>query len=804
MASSSSTNNFPELTTNLLGPQIFAKTELLKLYNQRRKNKNAGAILSLAYGGGKSLTVLSFCKDILGTWDNNPILIVSPFSVIYDWMREGKTHFSPELQTVFLESKNANIKSWDDLSSKHVVFINYEMLVQAFDLALDAREKIYLNKLLSMRQKYKSGTIDISQMSSIERHTFQKKTEMINLLETLKNQHIANPDLSKPIPIQKLAAKEKNKIHTSSLISLYYRKWPVIGYDEVHVARTDTTRKHQACLQLRADFKISITATPFNNGIPDFISAFKLANITPEVKDTTWEDVENDNDLCATVISNLRNKYVIHKFSDSEKSNLCEAQDIIVYQPFIHEEERMLYQKIKKSKELETYECPLKFICPLQQACVGIYNKSIIHPSMAQKFIPIQDQNGEFHKVAFAMPTKIIMLLYMLAQVIEGWNNIVIFTEFKDTARCVVQHIQQAFPDVIVLMATGDTPAKERERIRMIFEDKTITYSPETVVAATREQRPPQKKLRDAAFPAHKAGASKSKILVCTHIFSEGVNLPEANVTFHLDIWWNPARDDQAKNRTDRPGQTHNTLHITLMIADDTIEKDIWMVREGKKDINRIIMSGGTIDASMINKVTTSSAPSTLKKLGHISLSSSSSSSSSSSYCISCKSSLLERKEANVIYIDCPKCGHISSFSSTSSSSSSSTDIESDFTAKMKFLSSVLPETMVSNLKSISKTSFLDLMRSRCDLLITDCRDTTSYSLPKFRLLANSIKVRKNCNEDKPLIEKISALERAKILEKRYTFAPHSSSSSSSKRSRTEISNEKKKMIRIPDSENFF
>jgi superfamily II DNA or RNA helicase len=754
MSIDSSSSSSPTLSTTLFEPQIFAKNQLLTLYNNRHENNGAGAILSLAYGGGKSLTFLSFCSDILGSWQNNPILIVSPFSVIYDWTREGKVHFSPKLKTIFLESKNAKIKSWEKLSGKHIVFINYEMLVQAYELALETRDKIYLKKIHKLRDKYVTNPSFVpAQLNQVEQLYLHEKIGKINYLETLRNIHVANPDLTKPIPVSKLAKKEKNKVYTTSLLSLYYHHWAVIGYDEVHVARTDTTKKHQACLQLRAHFKVSITATPFNNGFPDFISAFKLANITPEMPNVTWSDVENDDNLCAAVISKLRHKYVIHNFNELTVSqDAYNAQDIIVYQPFIHEEERLLYKMIKENKSFEGDEekCALEIICPLRRACAGIYEKSLIPKSIANKFTPIQDQNGEFSNVAFRMPTKIIMLLYMLAQVIEGWNNIVIFTEFKDTAKCIVQHIQQAFPEVIVLMATGDTSSKERERLRAIFEDKYVTTTTEVVSSATRGQRPPQKKLRNVTN-----GAPKTKILVCTNILSDGVNLPEANVTFHVDTWWNPARDEQAKKRVARPGQTHNIVHITLMIADDTIEKDIWMVKEGKRDINRIIMSGGTIDAGLVSKVTTSSALSTLKKL-----------------------------------------------EKPSSSSSSISHQEDEVIAKMKMLGAILPDSVVEKLKTVTDSSFLELMRSRCDLLITDCRDTSSYKIPDFVPLQNCIKLKGKLLEDVPLIEKMTALEQAKILEKRYTFK---TKQRTEKRTRAEISNEKKKrtIIRIPDSENF-
>lgn len=60
-----------------------------------------------------------------------------------------------------------------------------------------------------------------------------------------------------------------------------------------------------------------------------------------------------------------------------------------------------------------------------------------------------------------------------------------------------------------------------------------------------------------------------------------GLNLTRANYIFHVDIWWNPAVENQASDRSHRIGQK-NTVFVNRLIMHHTIEEKILKL-QGKK-----------------------------------------------------------------------------------------------------------------------------------------------------------------------------------------------------------------------------
>ena len=61
-----------------------------------------------------------------------------------------------------------------------------------------------------------------------------------------------------------------------------------------------------------------------------------------------------------------------------------------------------------------------------------------------------------------------------------------------------------------------------------------------------------------------------------------------------VDMWWNPALEDQAFDRAHRMGQTRD-VHIYKLTIENTVEERILALQEGKRALAAAALSGDRI-----------------------------------------------------------------------------------------------------------------------------------------------------------------------------------------------------------------
>jgi len=82
---------------------------------------------------------------------------------------------------------------------------------------------------------------------------------------------------------------------------------------------------------------------------------------------------------------------------------------------------------------------------------------------------------------------------------------------------------------------------------------------------------------REASLEQIKTSPSTKVILISFKAGSTGLNLTVCNHVILLDMWWNPALEDQAFDRAHRLGQKKN-VHIYKLKVDETVEDRILAV----------------------------------------------------------------------------------------------------------------------------------------------------------------------------------------------------------------------------------
>ena len=109
-------------------------------------------------------------------------------------------------------------------------------------------------------------------------------------------------------------------------------------------------------------------------------------------------------------------------------------------------------------------------------------------------------------------------------------NKLIIFTESKETAEYLAKNIDAKFPNE-VLCFTGSSSALIREQVIENFDAK-------------------------ARFPK-----DDYRILICTEILAEGMNLHRSNVVVNYDLPWNPTRMMQRVGRINRVDTKFPTIY---------------------------------------------------------------------------------------------------------------------------------------------------------------------------------------------------------------------------------------------------
>lgn len=83
----------------------------------------------------------------------------------------------------------------------------------------------------------------------------------------------------------------------------------------------------------------------------------------------------------------------------------------------------------------------------------------------------------------------------------------------------------------------------------------------------------------------------KNIFLISLKAGGTGLNLTGADMVILVDLWWNPAVEDQATARAHRIGQTKK-VDVYRLLTKGTIEERIYQLQEQKRDFVDQILSG--------------------------------------------------------------------------------------------------------------------------------------------------------------------------------------------------------------------
>ncbi len=156
---------------------------------------------------------------------------------------------------------------------------------------------------------------------------------------------------------------------------------------------------------------------------------------------------------------------------------------------------------------------------------------------------------------------KLDSLRELLEQIKDGNQRVLIFSQFRGMLDIIEKELDAL--KMTSFKITGSTPANERQDMTNAFNSGQ----------------------GDAFLISLKAGGV-------------GLNLTGADTVILVDLWWNPAVEDQAIGRAHRMGQDKN-VEVYRMITRGTIEEKIQELQTSKRHLVSTILDGTETRSSL-------------------------------------------------------------------------------------------------------------------------------------------------------------------------------------------------------------
>ena len=329
--------------------------------------------------------------------------------------------------------------------------------------------------------------------------------------------------------------------------------WHTVVLDEAQVIKNAATKRSQAAMALKADFRIIASGTPVENHLGELWNLFRFIN--PGLlgsKDRFAErfanPIERGDKQARAHLKKLIQPFILRRTKTQVLSELP-ARTEITLQVELSDQERHLYEALRQealdkiehmSPEQGKSMQVLAEITKLRRFCC--------HPQLVMKQTDVAG-------------SKLAVFAETLEELLDNNHKALVFSQFVDHLAIV----------------------------RAWLEDKGISYQ-----YLDGSTPPVQRRQRVEAFQAGQGDV----FLISLKAGGTGLNLTAADYVIHLDPWWNPAVEDQASDRAHRMGQMR-PVTIYRLVTQQTIEEKIIALHAQKRDLADSLLEGGDVSAKL-------------------------------------------------------------------------------------------------------------------------------------------------------------------------------------------------------------
>lgn len=339
-------------------------------------------------------------------------------------------------------------------------------------------------------------------------------------------------------------------------------QWKTIVLDEAQAIKNMATKRSQAAMSLKGDFRIITTGTPIENHLGELWNLFRFIN--PGLLGSH----EHFNDRFAIPIERYQ-----------DKSARLRLKKLI--QPFIlrRTKNQVLEELPPRTEILRQVE--------LSEGEIAFYEA--LRREAVEKLAGVEKLGGDGGPGA---GTKHLMILAEIMRLRRACCNPKLvapdiglssskLAEFEE----IVDELLENRHKALVFSQFVDHLTILRERL----DAKGIGYQYLDGSTSPRD--------RKRGVDAFQAGRG-DLFLISLKAGGLGLNLTAADFVIHMDPWWNPAVEDQASDRAHRIGQLR-PVTVYRLVAKNTIEEKIVELHNQKRDLADSLLDGTDMTGKM-------------------------------------------------------------------------------------------------------------------------------------------------------------------------------------------------------------
>lgn len=330
--------------------------------------------------------------------------------------------------------------------------------------------------------------------------------------------------------------------------------WAMVIVDEAQNIKNPDTAQTLAVKSIKSDIKIAMTGTPVENRLTELWSIFDFINqgylgALRDFQKSYAIPIERFKETSrATKLKMSASPFVLRRLK-TDKNVITDLPEKLVLNDYCYlsKSQAVLYEKtlnemmdkISGFTGINRRGNIFKLITALKQICN--------HP---RQFLKV----GEMSKELSGKMEKCVSLVQ---NIIDNDEKTLIFTQYKEMGDILCQILSEEC-NISPLFFHGSLNISQREKLIEDFQNN------------------PESKVMILSL---KAGGT-------------GLNLTSATNVIHYDLWWNPAVEDQATDRTYRIGQNKNVM-VHRLVTLGTFEEKIDEMLKSKKELANLAVYEG-------------------------------------------------------------------------------------------------------------------------------------------------------------------------------------------------------------------
>jgi len=337
------------------------------------------------------------------------------------------------------------------------------------------------------------------------------------------------------------------------------KQWHTIVLDEAQAFKNAATRRSQAVMALRGDFRMIATGTPLENHLGELWNLFRFIN--PGLLGTSDQfqlrfagPIEKAQDKRAeagarTRLRRLTQPFILRRTKSQVLTELPPRTEIVIPVE-LTEEEAAFYESLRREAldKLSALEAPesqksIAILAEMMRLRRAVCNPELVAPGLG------------------IASSKLNTFAHLIDDLLENRHKVLVFSQFVDHLTLIRKLLDER--GIAYQYLDGSTPMQERKK-------------------------------RVDAFQAGEGDL----FLISLKAGGVGINLTAADYVIHMDPWWNPAVEDQASDRAHRMGQ-QRPVTIYRLVARHTIEEGIVELHSHKRDLADSLLEGGDMAARM-------------------------------------------------------------------------------------------------------------------------------------------------------------------------------------------------------------